>query len=230
MAEDLFIIGLIAHADALDPVVMDTEQRSAADHIIAPILAKGFQRCRDLRELLQFVKEKQRFPGDEFLGGVKQRDVLHDALHIIALLGDRLIFWLQRKVDLYDAFVSPHREPPDRLRFSDLPRALHDQRLPLRVSFPRLQKGINFPFQIHTAPPCFWYGHYTSLEPPRSSKKSRNLSDFLKCISRNLSEINCISTRILTIIPCFSVWPLSDMHGGRTVFRQYVLFPAHAFG
>ena len=147
------IVELIPHADTLYSVVMDAEQRPAADHVVAPILAKGFQRRRDLRKLLQLVKEDQRLPGEKLLGGVKQRDVFYDALHIIAFLGDRLIFRFQRKVDLYDAFVSPLGEAPDRLRFSDLPRAFHDQRLPLRVSFPRGQIGVDLSSQIHTAPP-----------------------------------------------------------------------------
>lgn len=128
---------------------MNAEQRPAADHVVAPILTESLQCGCDLRKLLQLVKENQRFSREEFFGGIKQRDVLYDTLHIIAFLGDRLILRFQRKVDFYDAFVSLLREPPDRLRFPDLPRALHDQRLPFRVSFPPGQISIDLPFQIH---------------------------------------------------------------------------------
>ena len=128
---------------------MDAEQRPAADHVVAPILTESLQCGCDLRKLLQLVKENQRFPGEEFFGGIKQRDVLYDTLYIIAFLGDRLILRFQRKVDFYDAFVSPFGKAADRLGLSDLPRALHDQRLPFRVRFPRGQIRVDLPFQIH---------------------------------------------------------------------------------
>ena len=64
-----------------------------------------------------------------------------------------------------------------------------------------------FRFRYITAPPCFCYGHYKAGTAPRSSEKSRNLSDFSLIFHEIIANYGKKHHVFRRILPVFSLDP-----------------------
>jgi hypothetical protein len=125
---------------------MDAHHRAGADHVIAAVHAKGLQGGGAVGASLQLVKEKERFSRNEFQIRIFQRYVLDDRINLKAVVEDIRILLLKNEVDFYYVFIIVFCEMSDRFGFSDLPRALNDERHMRGIRFPFDQKRIYFSF------------------------------------------------------------------------------------
>ena len=148
-----FIVLLISYADAFDLFVIDAQEGSGADDIKTLILLEGLQCGRNIRVILDFIKEKQCFARNQFKPRIDQRHVFDNLLSTVSIHCDLLVLRFKDKVDLDEVFVTIPGKLADRCCFSDLTRTFDDQGHVIRGFFPVCQKIVDLSPHVHEQTP-----------------------------------------------------------------------------
>ena len=157
------VIFFIADAVAFDFLIVHTQHRAAANHIKPPILMKKLEGCCNFRKFGNFIKKKQRFVRNKFLGRVNHRYIFDNGGRLIAVCDDSLVFFIPDKIDFYNALIIFCGKLPDGFGFPDLTASFDDKRLSCRVRFPFTKKRVYFSFQIHGIFPPLFFSYTLSI-------------------------------------------------------------------
>ena len=143
----------ITYADAFNLFIIDAQEGSGADDIKTFIFLKRLQGGCNIRMILDFIKEKQCFTGNQFKPRIDQRHVFDDLLCTVSICCDLLVLRFKDKVDLDEVFVVFPGKLTDGCSFSDLACTFNNQGHVIRGFLPMCQEIVYLSPHVHDKTP-----------------------------------------------------------------------------